>query len=85
MGILVSFQTGVSTTLSAPALNRWMSLMFFRNLISDGRTANVTSIVASKNSSGTIVSEDNVSRWRGGKYRLGHREVPRRIPAGSLG
>jgi hypothetical protein len=56
IGILVSFQTGVSTRRSAPALKRWMSLTFLRNFTSLGKTPKVTRIVASKNSSMEDVS-----------------------------
>jgi hypothetical protein len=51
MGILVSFQTGVLTSLSAPALKRWMSLMFLRSFTSAEMAPSVTRIVAFKNSS----------------------------------
>lgn len=51
MGILVSFQTGVLTSRSAPALKRWMSLMFLSNFTSAEIAPRVTRIVASKKSS----------------------------------
>ena len=50
MGILVSFQTGVLTSRSAPALKRWMSLMFLRSFTSAEMAPSVTRIVASKKS-----------------------------------
>ena len=80
MGMVVSSQTGVSTSLSAPALKRWMSLTFLRSFTSLGKTPNVTRTVASKKSSVAIVSGDREGTQGNGRYHQGFCGVRRRIP-----